>query len=132
MSNRGRACGLVVTLAMASSGGVAAAAPGDLDTSFAGGAGFVTRDLGARDFAHGVAIQPDGKIVVAGQTGGLTTSSMFVMRLNPDGQPDPAFGNTGLTEPVFSFQDTAAAVALQPDGRIVTAGTTTVHGSADF
>src|SRR5581483_634832 len=57
---------------------------------------------------------------------------MFVMRLNPDGQPDPAFGNTGLTEPVFSFQDTAAAVALQPDGRIVTAGTTTVHGSADF
>ncbi len=80
------------------------------------------------EYASGVAIQPDGKIVVAGTlrvSGG--PSNVLVYRLNANGTPDATFGVGGLklgTPPAgpdyHSFEGTA--VALQSDGSIIVAG----------
>jgi uncharacterized delta-60 repeat protein len=76
--------------------------------------------------AYDVAIQPDGKIVVAG--GGITDLSavqgvMIIVRYEPDGSLDEDFGSDGL----FTLQlapggNEFHAVAIQADGKIVAAG----------
>lgn len=84
------------------------------------------------DFKPGVTevIQPDGKIVVAGtissSPSGTPQSSFFLMRLNPDGSLDGSFGynkNGMLVYGISSVNCTLGAIALQNDGKIVTAGT---------
>jgi uncharacterized delta-60 repeat protein len=78
-----------------------------------------------------VAVQTDGKVVVAGtyDLGGGDTDAV-VLRYNVDGTPDNTFGNTFLadgTTRVFSWggggADKANALAIQPDGKIVVVGT---------
>ena len=76
-----------------------------------------------------VAIQPDGKIVVATNTesasgGTLTSCDMLVLRFNANGSLDTSFGTNGETDIHFS-QGFAAArgVAVLPNGDIVVAGT---------
>jgi uncharacterized delta-60 repeat protein len=75
---------------------------------------------GTRDEAQTVAIQPDGKIVVAGDAGGY----LALARYRPDGSLDPGFGGTGrVTTPGPLPGDTEVmAVAVLPDGRILAAG----------
>jgi uncharacterized delta-60 repeat protein len=92
---------------------------GALDTSFDGD-GTLSIEFGDKEAARGAALQPDGKIVVAGQTG--NNIDVAVARANPDGSLDDTFDATG--EKMFGYggDDGAAAVALQPDGRIVVAG----------
>ncbi len=71
----------------------------------------------------GVAIQPDGKIIVAGYEEGLSGLTVFaVLRLLPDGSLDSSFGSDGLVTVPFSATAQAEAVALQPDGKILVAG----------
>jgi uncharacterized delta-60 repeat protein len=106
---------------------------GTLDTSIAGGSGYVRLDVdGATsvtsETAEAVVIQPDGRIVVAGsEYSSRGPSNVLVVRLNPNGTPDASFGGTGFklgTPPAgpdyHSFQGTA--VALLSDGRIIVAG----------
>lgn len=97
------------------------AADGDLDTSF-GGNGFVTTDIfGNADQAYGVAVQADGKIVVAGQS----QVDFALTRYNPDGSLDSTFGNNGkVTTDFFGGFDAAHGLAIQLDGKIVAVGTT--------
>ena len=126
-----RAFIVVLILAVTSIGATAAtAAPGDLDPSFDGD-GKLVGDLGGIQLAvSDIAIQPDGKIVLVG-----TASDDFaVVRLNPDGSPDMGFGTGGATvvDAVSGSQDLANAVALQPDGKIVVAGGSTVPNSLTF
>jgi uncharacterized delta-60 repeat protein len=114
------------------------AAPGELDSSFGIG-GLVLTDfgsgnLGRGDDAYAVAIQPDGKIVVAGDSYGYQDTADFALaRHNTDGILDTTFGAGGLvlTEfhpgPGFSWEH-ARAVAIQPDGKIVAAGETSHVG----
>ena len=104
-------------------------APGDPDPTFSGD-GKLTDWAGA---ARGVALQPDGKIVVVGSD--ASSSAFAVARYNPDGSPDTAFGGGDgnvTTDIGFSYEG-ANAVALQSDGKIVAVGTTwdggTVGGS---
>ena len=56
------------------------------------------------------------------------------MRLNSDGSPDATFGSGGITRtPVGTGEDIANAMVLQPDGRIVTAGSSVASdGRRDF
>jgi uncharacterized delta-60 repeat protein len=109
----------------------AQAAPGDLDLGF-GSNGKVLTDFGSSsiDQALAVALQPDGKIVAAGGSG----SDFALARYNADGSLDSSFGSGGkvLTDFGSSSIDGARAVALQPDGRIVAAGTSRAGGSFDF
>ena len=105
---------------------------GSFDSSF-GTNGLVTTDLGSdEDQAEGVAIQPDGKIVVAGFTTSATTGADFaVVRYNTDGSLDSTFGTGGIVTTDFDgLDDKAADVALQQDGKIVVAGTATIAANS--
>jgi uncharacterized delta-60 repeat protein len=120
--NRGLAL-LFVSLSIAFGAPVvAAAAPGDLDASFGQG-GIVVTDFGGTDVAAAVAIQPDGKLVVAGRSNTGGNASFALARYNRNnGVLDPTFGNGGVVVTDFGATDQAFAVAVQPDGKIVTAG----------
>ena len=115
---------------------------GQRDSSF-GGTGvigavitnFQSNDHGGSpgDGARGVAIQGDGKIVVVGQTEndtGLALVDIAVVRYTASGFPDITFGPASNGRITFAFDssvrqnDTADAVLIQPDGKIVTAGHT--------
>ncbi len=119
--------GAVLALALVTAvlPGAAVAAPGDLDPSF-GSSGKVTTDFGGSDAASAVAIQTDGRIVAAGRSG---SGDFALARYNVDGSLDPTFGSSGMVMTDFGGSDAASAVAIQPDGRIVTAGRS---GSGDF
>ncbi|WP_051836974.1 DUF11 domain-containing protein [Streptomyces sp. NRRL F-2580] len=96
---------------------------GSLDAGFDGD-GKVTTDFGAGtlDGSSDLALQPDGKIVAAG----ISRSDFAVARYNVNGTLDSGFGTGGkvTTDVYFGFFDTASAVALQSDGKIVAAGNT--------
>lgn len=95
--------------------------PGSLDQSFAGGK--VVLPVGTSDdYVNGVAIQADGKIVVVGQSA-ENLGDFAVTRLTRDGLLDTTFGTDGIvTTQIGTGQDTARAVAVQADGKIVVAG----------
>jgi uncharacterized delta-60 repeat protein len=98
---------------------------GSLDTSFGNG-GKVTTDFGSFDnVATGVAVQSDGKIVVAGYSDqGTTTGYDFALaRYDANGSPDTSFGTGGkVTTDFGSLSDQANGVAIQSDGKVVVAG----------
>ena len=105
----------------------AQAAPGGLDTTFDGD-GKVAADFvdAFSDSGLDVAVQEDGKILVAGDVQGFGTGHDFgVARYNPDGSPDATFGAGGqVITPVGAgaSTDSAYGVAVRPDGKIVAAG----------
>ena len=94
---------------------------GSLDTSFGSG-GRVTTEFGGFDLGYAVALQPDGRIVVAGSSGSGTNSDFALARYHPNGSPDTAFGSGGRVTTDLSGFDTGYAVALKPDGRILVTG----------
>ena len=110
------------------------AADGDLDTSFGTGGKVVTSFLGQDDFVRSVAIQSDGKIVVAGETKNGTYDEFALARYNPDGTLDTSFGNSGGKKITNSNNngDHARSVAIQSDGKIVLAGAGDNTGNDDF
>jgi uncharacterized delta-60 repeat protein len=103
--------------------GVMAQEAGDLDTSFGVG-GKVITDFVGEEYANAVALQPDGKIVVAGQAGdpSIGSTNFALARYLPNGSLDTTFGEDGLVITDFVSLSLAYAVALQPDGKIVAAG----------
>lgn len=97
---------------------------GNLDLSF-GGTGIVTDAFSTdNDFAEGMALQADGKIIAVGQVGNLSGNPDFAIeRFNTDGTLDMDFGTDGrLTVDFFGAPDVAYAVTVQADGKIVVAG----------
>lgn len=115
------------------------AAPGDLDTSF-GTDGRITTDFfGRSDQARAIAIQADGKVVAAGSAFTSSPSGLqddfALARYNPDGTLDQSFGTEGrVTTDFFGNADFASAIVIQPDGKIVAAGTayTACSGSSSY
>jgi len=100
--------------------------PGAVDTSFAGGS-VITPVDGGEDFAHAVAVQADGKVLVAGASSGVNGTRLSIVRYTRDGVLDPGFGNggkvlTSLAPAGLRADDRAAAIVVQPDGKIVVAG----------
>ena len=98
---------------------------GALDTSFGSG-GKATVSVGDEDtsYAYRVALQPDGKILVAGRAYNTDTSAdMAAIRLTPAGKLDPSFGHGGkLIGPFGTGYDSAEAVLVQRNGKIVLVG----------
>jgi uncharacterized delta-60 repeat protein len=98
---------------------------GTVDFLFGPG-GSVTRTVGlALDAATAIALQPDGKIVMAGYCTDLPGSSRTLFcaaRFLENGAIDGSFGNGGLLVDGLDGKDTAYAVALQPDGKILVGG----------
>jgi uncharacterized delta-60 repeat protein len=111
-------------------------ADGTLDTSFRG-TGKVQTSIGNADArARAVALQNDGRIVVAGSCSRQTTNEDFcAVRYNRNGLIDTSFNDTGVVFAAFTdgqFVESAAAIAIQPDGRIVLAGSCIDGSSARF
>ena len=99
-------------------------ADGSLDTDFAVG-GLATSVPG---FGNAVVVQPDGKIVVAGGIG-----DMVVLRYLPDGSLDATFDGDGMViMDISGNSESASAVTLHPDGRIIVAGGTFNGVETDF
>ena len=97
------------------------AAPGDLDTSFDGD-GRRAINFGGTDAARAVLVQPNGRIIVAGEGG--PSSSFCVVRLGPSAL-DSTFGSAGKRVVDFGgANESAHGAALQPDGKIVVGGYT--------
>ena len=98
---------------------------GVVDSTF-GNSGRVITDLGYDvQQAFAVAIQADGKIVVAGSV----VSGMFgtfydvaLVRYNSNGTIDQSFGENGIVTSNFNKDDNVYAIAIQDDGKIVIAG----------
>jgi uncharacterized delta-60 repeat protein len=95
---------------------------GSLDNSFDGD-GFVKTDInsGSDDYGYALAIQADGKIIVAGASDG----KLALIRYHPDGSLDNTFDGDGklvfnsIGVNVFSNASHAVYMKLQPDGKIL-------------
>ena len=131
--------------------GAAAGPPaGALDPEFGkGGKVLVVPPTDAGEWPGAQAVQPDGKIVVAGTAAPARNGyAIMLLRFLPDGTLDPAFGAGGRVWSDLVTLDTplkgavagdvalgsssATAVALQPDGRIVVGGSTQSGASTAF
>ena len=101
------------------------AQPGSLDNSFGTG-GIVTTQIGtvsgSVDDGYSVAIQSDGKIVVAGSTWDDNTTNFAIARYNTDGSLDNTFGFGGKVNTNIGGNATGRYIIIQNDGKIVVAG----------
>jgi uncharacterized delta-60 repeat protein len=105
---------------------------GSLDASFGNGGRL---PLPGRRLGEGLALQSDGKIILAGDADGATLAApvFALMRLEPNGNIDPSFGGGGLITTAITTQgDEAFALALQADNRIVAAGRSNAQTNSNF
>jgi uncharacterized delta-60 repeat protein len=95
---------------------------GSVDTTF-GDNGFATVSLGT--WAGAVAVQPDGEIVSAGEATEDGHNVIVSTRMTASGSLDPSYGTGGIATVSINGGagvESGAAIALQPDGKIVIAG----------
>ncbi len=103
---------------------------GTPDGSFGSG-GKVTTSVSARDdAAFALLVQPDGKVVVAGEADG----DFVVVRYTSTGQPDASFGSGGIARTDVSPGeiDAARALARQADGKLVAGGVSNAGRAGAF
>ena len=116
-----QADGRIVVAGRSSPGGAVVArlrANGTLDPDFDGDGRLMLPGGGE---ARAVLVQPDNKIVVTGNPG--LSEVVTVTRLNPDGSPDTTFDGDGTATIDFGpVGEPASSAVLQPDGKIVVAG----------
>lgn len=98
---------------------------GSLDLSFGTGGKVSTDFFEESDQAFAMALQPDGRIIVAGRTFSDHPGSDFALaRYNTNGTLDSTFGSDGkVITDLGSDQDSVFAVAVQSDGKVVAVGT---------
>jgi uncharacterized delta-60 repeat protein/uncharacterized repeat protein (TIGR01451 family) len=106
---------------------------GSLDTSFGAGGKAVVDFAGSQNM-DALAVQPDGRILLAGittQSGQLVDMNFTVVRFSANGSLDTTFGSGGqVITDFFGDSDVARAVVVQPDGRIIVAVGDTSSGSS--
>ncbi|HKP12925.1 MAG TPA: delta-60 repeat domain-containing protein [Blastocatellia bacterium] len=106
-------------------------ADGSLDSTFGSGGKVTTDFSGGSDSASSVALQSDGKLVVAGVVSSANSGADFgLARYNSDGSLDASFGVGGkVVTDFFGFSDVAEDVAIQADGKIIAAGSARINGA---
>lgn len=108
-------------------------ADGSPDTSFGNNGRVVFAVSNRNENINSVALQPNGRIVVVGSTQpiqGSTVTDFLVVRFTSDGGLDASFGNNGVVTVNQGSSDVFNAVVVQPDGKIVAAGSTSDCGCA--
>ena len=102
--------------------------PGDLDPTF-GVNGFITSDFGGQEPGYGPAVLPDDRLIVAGYTS--NGEDLVLARYTANGQLDVTFGTGGRTTTDFGpgLNGGANDVVLQPDGKILVAGSVGPSGA---
>jgi uncharacterized delta-60 repeat protein len=110
-------------------------ADGSLDSTF-GTSGLVSTRIGTDSAATDIVIQPDGRIIAVGSSTSNTRGDDFaIVRYKSDGSRDDTFGTNGVvTIPIGpgNADESALAVGLQADGRIVTVGYSPQGTDFDF
>ena len=96
-----------------------------------GAGGVATTDMGGSDRANDVALQPDGRIILAGSSDAANISDFAIARYLPNGSPDADFDGDGFRLVDFGDGDLAVGLALQPDGKIVASGISQGPGTGD-
>jgi uncharacterized delta-60 repeat protein len=120
----------VASLALLQIWGASATVPVPFDPDFGTNQGYTvsTINTGAtEDEPFELVRQPDGKFVAPGKSynGPSHNTDFTVIRWNADGTQDTSFGTNGWARvDFFGGIDEALSVALQPDGKILVAGTT--------
>jgi uncharacterized delta-60 repeat protein len=76
----------------------------------------------ARDFVQAVAIQANGS-AIAGGSHFLSTGVIGLARVNASGSLDTTFGNGGTLTTSIQGNESAGALVIQPDGKIIAVGT---------
>ena len=107
---------------------------GSLDPAF-NQTGIVTTSIGdIEDRTNAIALQSDGKIIVAGSSFDAVSERDFaVVRYEPNGGLDKTFGYPGRVTTTFrNDSDSATGVALQADGKIVAVGSSRNGTRKDF
>ncbi|MBE7171729.1 MAG: T9SS type A sorting domain-containing protein [Williamsia sp.] len=80
-----------------------------------------------------IVVQPDGKIVAAGNTPSGNQTAFVVVRYNADGSPDAGFGVAGKVITGFSgYNARATNILVLPGGKLVVAGSASVPNDARF
>jgi uncharacterized delta-60 repeat protein len=102
-------------------------AGGAPDPSFSGNGVYTTRFSQGDAYGYGVAIQPDGKIVVVGEVDPKSgVSNPAILRLDPDGTPDTTFGDHGRVvikiPDGHQGYDSPWRVVVQAHGKLAMAG----------
>jgi uncharacterized delta-60 repeat protein len=106
---------------------------GSVDSSFGANGRVLTDFDGDDDVARAVAIQPDGRIVVAGSAAiGIREPDFALARYRIDGSLDPSFSGDGKLTTPLSGTETVSDVLIQPNGSIVAVGYTDTYGDEDF
>jgi len=131
--------GKIVLAGIASNGGNADFAVvrynnnGSLDTGFANNGKAITAVGNSTDYAYSVAIQADGKIVVAGYSYSGSNADFAIVRYNPNGTIDTGFDGDGkVIASIGSGNDYALKVAVQTDGKLVVVGSAAIGSSSDI
>ncbi len=101
---------------------------GDRDPGFGIGGTVITSISRVDDVARALAVQPDGRIVVAGFARIGAQRDVVLARYLSDGSLDPSFGNAGTVALPSQGNDEAYALALQEDGEIPVTGYATDEG----
>ena len=105
---------------------------GGLDSGF-NGSGIQTTSIGAgRDYAGSIALQDDGKLIVAGSSQQGGGNDMVVARYTSSGIPDTTFSGDGIALISTEADDAGQSVAIQNDGKILLAGYSFTNGGSDF
>ncbi|MGC1378571.1 MAG: hypothetical protein WA821_20235 [Anaerolineales bacterium] len=94
-------------------------ANGSPDTSF-GNRGKLITNISKNSIADDLALQPDGKIVAAGEND--VTGLVVLARYNPNGSLDKTFGVAGILNTKISAEMDGNSLAVQPDGRLMVSG----------
>lgn len=98
-------------------------AAGELDTTFAQGAGYVLTAIGSEADASATVLQSGGKIVVAGTVAGSVNGSVAVARYTTSGALDSTFSGDGLLLTKFGGHwPDDIGLGIQRDGKLVLAG----------
>lgn len=104
---------------------------GSLDPDFAGGA-YTTISVGTvYDEATGVALTPDGKIVIGGNSGTGSGNAWAAVRLTSAGLPDATFDNDGKASFKIGTDDRVWGLIVRRDGKVVMAGNIMLSGVND-
>ena len=112
--------------------------PGTLDATWATssplGAGKLITPIGSdHDYATAMILQPDGKALLAGYCSNGTNFDFCAARYLANGTLDSTWNGTGkVITPIGSSYDVAAALTLQPDGKVLLAGYCSNGTNADF
>lgn len=103
---------------------------GDLDSSFDGDGVSVIRFGTGSEGASGIDVDASDRIVLGGAVTTATEMRMAVVRLDPDGTPDPGFSGDGKRTVPFGRHAQARDVEIQPNGKIILAGRLQTGGFA--